>query len=76
MMIMLARGIIFVYALSFGVTEQINELAGEQVTGRDGQTVIDVALWFYLLSTIASAVAVGYFSRWLRVIVGARQEAA
>lgn len=66
-MILLARGIIFVYALGYGVTEQVNELAGEQVTGRDSQTVIDAALWFFLLSTTASAVAVGYFSRWLPV---------
>ena len=63
-MILLARGIIFVYALGYGVTEQVNELAGEQITGRDGQTVIDAALWFFLLSTTVSAVACGYFSRW------------
>lgn len=75
-MVLLARGIIFVYALGYGVTEQVNELAGEQITGRDGQTVIDAALWFFLLSTIASAVGAGYFSRWAPAESSTREEPA
>lgn len=75
-MILLARGIIFIYALGFGVTEQVNELAGDEISGRDGQAVIDAALWFFLLSTIASAVACGYFSRWQPVGDAPREELA
>lgn len=66
--IALGRGIVFVYALSFGVTEEIKAVSvpvdGATADG-SGQSVIDAALMFFLLSTLASATVVGAVSRFV-----------
>ena len=64
LIIALGRAIVFVYGLGWGLTARVNEIYGpEQATHTSaGQHWIDGALLFFLISTIASAVAVGVLS--------------